>query len=131
MNNSSYEGVAISSEADPYETYRLRKIDNEIDVLSRSGWIAFVQKYFFAAILGSEDYIYNYQIDPKQDGRFSMGYTVESSNLGPSSNKHEHRLFVGPKIRKDLMERADNLELSIDMGWFWFWLSQWYMLWTF
>ena len=120
MNNSSYEGVAISSEADPYETYRLRKIDNEIDVLSRSGWIAFVQKYFFAAILGSEDYIYNYQIDPKQDGRFSMGYTVESSNLGPSSNKHEHRLFVGPKIRKDLMERADNLELSIDMGWFWF-----------
>ena len=37
--------------------------------------------------------------------------------------EHEHRLFVGPKIRKDLMLRADNLELSIDMGWFWF-LSQ-------
>ena len=33
---------------------------------------------------------------------------------------HEHRLFVGPKIRKDLMERADNLELAIDMGWFFF-----------
>ena len=37
-----------------------------------------------------------------------------------SQKSHEHRLFVGPKVRKDLMERADNLELSIDMGWFWF-----------
>ena len=27
---------------------------------------------------------------------------------------------MGPKIRKDLMVRAENLELSIDMGWFWF-----------
>ena len=28
MNNSSYEGVAISSEQDPYDTYRLSKIDD-------------------------------------------------------------------------------------------------------
>ena len=33
---------------------------------------------------------------------------------------HSHRVFIGPKIRKDLAQRADNLELSIDMGWFWF-----------
>jgi YidC/Oxa1 family membrane protein insertase len=49
-----------------------------------------------------------------------MGYTVESSSTSNVSTSHEHRLFVGPKIRKDLMQRADNLELSIDMGWFWF-----------
>jgi hypothetical protein len=34
--------------------------------------------------------------------------------------EHSHRVFIGPKIRKDLAVRADNLELSIDMGWFWF-----------
>ena len=119
MNNSSYEGVAISSERDPYDTYRLSRIDEKKEVLTRSGWIAFVQKYFFAALIGSDEYIYNYQIFPQDSGIYRMGYTVENSS-GNVSKSHEHRLFVGPKVRKDLMERADNLELSIDMGWFWF-----------
>jgi len=123
MNNSSYEGVAISSEADPYSTTRLRKIDEKQEVLSRSGWVAFIQKYFFAAIIGSDEYIYNYYVLPKESGFFRMGYTVEGSSTNSVTYGHEHRLYVGPKIRKDLMQRADNLELSIDMGWFWF-LSQ-------
>ena len=120
MNNSSYEGVAISSEQDPYNTSRLSRVDEPIEVLSRSGWIAFVQKYFFAALIGSDDYIYNYYVLPKESGIYRMGYTVESSSSSNVAKSHEHRLFVGPKIRKDLMQRADNLELSIDMGWFWF-----------
>ena len=119
MNNSSYEGVAISSERDPYDTYRLSRIDEKKEVLTRSGWIAFVQKYFFAALIGSDEYVYNYQVFPQDSGIYRMGYTVENSS-GSVSASHEHRLFVGPKVRKDLMERADNLELSIDMGWFWF-----------
>ena len=36
MNNSSYEGVAISTESDPYETYRLRSIDEPVGILSLS-----------------------------------------------------------------------------------------------
>jgi YidC/Oxa1 family membrane protein insertase len=32
----------------------------------------------------------------------------------------DHRVFIGPKIRSDLMSRASDLELTIDMGWFWF-----------
>ncbi len=129
MNNSSYEGIALSSEADPYSTTRLRRVDEPQEVLSRSGWVAFIQKYFFAAIIGSDEYIYNYYVLPKESGVFRMGYTVEGSSTSNVTYGHEHRLFVGPKIRKDLMQRAENLELSIDMGWFWF-LSQpmvWFM----
>ena len=120
MNNSSFEGVAISTESDPYETTRLRSVDEPIEVLSRSGWVAFIQKYFFAAILGSDEHIYNYYVLPKESGFFRMGYTVEGAAQNNKVFGHEHRLFVGPKIRKDLMQRAENLELSIDMGWFWF-----------
>ena len=130
MNNSSYEGVAISSATDPYSTSRLRSIDENIEDQSKAGWVAFIQKYFFAAIIGSDEYIYSYFAAPKNEsGLFKMGYIVESSSAVSGELKHEHRLFVGPKIRKDLMDRADNLELSIDMGWFWF-LSQpmvWFM----
>ena len=120
MNNSSYEGVAISSEQDPYDTSRLSRIDDTKEALTRAGWIAFVQKYFFAALIGSDEYIYNYYVLPKESGVYRMGYTVESSSSSNVAISHEHRLFVGPKIRKDLMQRAENLELSIDMGWFWF-----------
>ena len=120
MNNSSYEGVAISSEQDPYSTSRLGAIEEPVQVLSRSGWVAFVQKYFFAAIIGSSDYIYNYYALPNESGFYRMGYTVEGSSTSNIVYDHEHRLFVGPKIRKDLMTRAENLELAIDMGWFWF-----------
>ena len=120
MNNSSYEGVAISSEQDPYDTSRLSRVDDRKEVLTRAGWIAFVQKYFFAALIGSDEYIYNYYVLPKESGVYRMGYTVESSSSSNVAKSHEHRLFVGPKIRKDLMQRAENLELSIDMGWFWF-----------
>ena len=120
MNNSSYEGVAISSEQDPYDTSRLSRVDDKKEVLTRAGWIAFVQKYFFAALIGSDEYIYNYYVLPKESGVYRMGYTVESSSSSNVARSHEHRLFVGPKIRKDLMQRAENLELSIDMGWFWF-----------
>ena len=120
MNNSSYEGVAISSEQDPYDSSRLSRIDDPKKVLTRSGWIAFVQKYFFAALIGSDEYIYNYYVFPKESGVYRMGYTVENTSSSNVSTSHEHRLFVGPKIRKDLMQRAENLELSIDMGWFWF-----------
>ncbi len=79
MNNSSFEGVAISTESDPYETTRLRSVDEPIEVLSRSGWVAFIQKYFFAAILGSDEHIYNYYVLPKESGFFRMGYTVEGA----------------------------------------------------
>ena len=120
MNNSSYEGVAISSEQDPYDTSRLSRIDDTKEALTRAGWIAFVQKYFFAALIGSDEHIYNYYVLPKESGVYRMGYTVESSSSSNVTSSHEHRLFVGPKIRKDLMQRAENLELSIDMGWFWF-----------
>ena len=50
-----------------------------------------------------------------------MGYTVEPGDFSTGYvTNHTHRLFLGPKIRKDLVERADNLEQTIEMGWFWF-----------
>ena len=120
MNNSSYQGVAISSDQDPYETTRLRALDKPTSVLSRSGWISFIQKYFFAALIGSNEYVYNYFISPAESGVYRMGYTVEKGEATNLVYSHSHRVFIGPKIRKDLAERAENLELSIDMGWFWF-----------
>ena len=64
MNNSSYEGVAISSEQDPYDTSRLSRLMTQ--KRSYSSWVdCFCQKYFFAALIGSDEYIYNYYVLPR------------------------------------------------------------------
>ena len=42
---------------------------------------------------------------------------VKTSEVSAGIN---HRVFLGPKIRSDLLSRAQDLELTIDMGWFWF-----------
>src|SRR6056300_1329100 len=120
MNNSSYQGMAFSTDQDPYETTRLRNIDESISYLSRAGWVSFIQKYFFAVLIGSNDYVYNYFAHPSESGIYRMGYTVEKCDISNVVYEHSLRVFIGPKIRKDLAVRADNLELSIDMGWFWF-----------
>ena len=120
MNNGSYQGVALSTDADPYSTTRLRSLDKPISLLSKSGWLAFIEKYFFAALIGSDSYVYNYFAEPAESGVYRMGYKVEKSETENFVYSHDHRVFVGPKIRKDLALRSDNLELAIDMGWFWF-----------
>jgi YidC/Oxa1 family membrane protein insertase len=120
MNNSSYQAVAFSTSDDPYETQRLSGLDEKMSFLSRGGWVSFIQKYFFAAVIGSNDFVYNYFAQPGDAGIYSMGYTVEKGDVQNLVYSHSHRVFIGPKIRKDLEQRAPNLELSIDMGWFWF-----------
>lgn len=117
ISRSSYVGVAFNISDDPYVSYRFRNIDN-ISFDERGGWVASVQKYFLAALIGSDDHLYRYFAREPSVGSdiYSFGYIVESSN----DNEFEHRLYLGPKIRKDLIAVADDLELTIDMGWFWF-----------
>jgi YidC/Oxa1 family membrane protein insertase len=121
MTNSSYEGVGFSTKDEPYDTYRFRGIDEPLYFYSKGGWVAYIQKYFFSAFLGSDDYYYRYFAQPKNnEGLFRVGYTIEPEELDAVFYEHEHRVFIGPKIRSDLLSRSENLELSIDMGWFWF-----------
>jgi len=101
MNNGSFLGVAISTDSEPYETIKLNQVDKEggVEALSRSGWIAFVQKYFFAALLGSDENIYNFYALPSEGGLYRMGYTVESSSAGSLVYEHEHRVCIEWVIR--------------------------------
>lgn len=117
ISRSSFVGVAFNSKDDPYSSYRFRNIDN-VSFDERGGWVASVQKYFLAALIGSDESLYKYFAREPSAGSdlFSFGYIVESS----TSNSFEHRVYLGPKIRKDLIAVADDLELTIDMGWFWF-----------
>ena len=122
FENSSYTGVAFNTPADPYVNYRLRSVDESKEFIQRGGWLAFIQKYFMAAILTPSDREQTLTVIPPKDGDgvFVMAVMSSKDQLVDLRSGIEHRVFIGPKVRSDLMARAADLELSIDMGWFWF-----------
>jgi len=122
IEGSSYTGVAFNTPKDPYDNYRLSSIDERMEFQQRGGWLGFIQKYFMAAILPDPDQGVVLSVSPPQGGSdvyvmASISSDVEAIEM---IDGFQHRVFIGPKIRSDLMSRASNLELSIDMGWFWF-----------
>jgi YidC/Oxa1 family membrane protein insertase len=122
FENSSYTGVAFNTPSDPYVNSRLRSIDEEQYFRQTGGWIAFIQKYFMAAILTPGDREQTLTVLPPQSqgGVYVMAAMSQPSKDFDLRSGVEHRIFVGPKVRTDLMMRAADLELTIDMGWFWF-----------
>ena len=122
FENSSYTGVAFNTPEDPYVNSRLSGVDETQEFFQVGGWIAFIQKYFMAAILTPDNREQLLTVIPPQrdGGVYVMAAISPSSKDFDLMSGLEHRIFVGPKVRTDLMERAKDLELTIDMGWFWF-----------
>lgn len=127
MNRASFEGVGFSNQAEPYDAKRLGSLNERSIVYDNQlgGWVGFIQKYFLASLIGSDDRVYDYFAQKTKEGMYAMGYVSSSGSKTEKVlvSEYTHRVFVGPKIRKDLVARAENLELTIEMGWFWF-LSQ-------
>ena len=122
FENSSYTGVAFNTPDEPYANSRLRSIDERIEYFQRGGWVAFIQKYFMAAILTPSDRVQALIALPPASGSdtYVMGAMSREVKASDLMSGVDHRVFLGPKIRSDLMSRASDLELTIDMGWFWF-----------
>ena len=122
FENSSYTGVAFNTPEEPYANFRLRKIDERIEYFQRGGWVAFIQKYFMAAILTPSDRAQTLVAFPPSgnSATYVMGSILREVKSNQISSGVTHRVFLGPKVRSDLLTRAQDLELTIDMGWFWF-----------
>jgi len=122
FENSSYTGVAFNTPEEPYANLRLRNIDERIEYFQRGGWVAFIQKYFMAAILTPSDRAQTLVAFPpsSNSATYVMGSILREVKSNQISSGVTHRVFLGPKVRSDLLTRAQDLELTIDMGWFWF-----------
>ena len=122
FENSSYTGVAFNTPDEPYANTRLRSIDEGVEYFQRGGWVAFIQKYFMAAIITPSDRIQTLIALPPSNGSdtYVMGAISRETKANEIVSGVEHRVFLGPKVRSDLITRAPDLELTIDMGWFWF-----------
>jgi YidC/Oxa1 family membrane protein insertase len=122
FENSSYTGVAFNTPDEPYANTRLRSIDERVEYFQRGGWVAFIQKYFMAAIITPYDRVQTLTALPPSNSSdtYVMGAISRETKANQITSGIDHRVFLGPKVRSDLISRAQDLELTIDMGWFWF-----------
>ena len=118
FENSSYTGVAFNTPDQPYANTRLRSIDERVEYFQRGGWVAFIQKYFMAAIITPYDRVQTLTALPPSNGSdtYVMGAISRETKANQITSGIEHRVFLGPKVRSDLISRAQDLELTIDMG---------------
>jgi YidC/Oxa1 family membrane protein insertase len=75
-----------------------------------------------AAIITPSDRVQTLIALPPSNGSdaYVMGAISRETKSNQILSGIEHTIFLGPKVRSDLISRAPDLELTIDMGWFWF-----------
>lgn len=131
----SYTGAVLSSPEERYikfdfEDLRERKLAQDIS----DGWIAYLQHYFIGALLpmDAEQKYHYYSLVPG-NGLYTIGSMTPASRLAPGETTQAgHRVYLGPKIQKDLSALAPKLELTVDYGWLWpiakflFFLLSWF-----
>lgn len=116
----SYLGAVLSTQEEPYEKISLSDIkDGPYKATDSQGWIGFLQHYFVTAWIPKVEEPHSYQLK-ERNGRYLMGYVDPKFTVIPGATETVGaKLYVGPKILKQLQEVAPNLDLTIDFGILW------------
>ena len=96
FENSSYTGVAFNTPDDPYIHFRFQGIDERKEFVQKGGWVAFIQKYFMAAILTPSDREQTLTVIPPKEsgGVFVMAAMSKEAQDFDLRSGVEHRCFL-------------------------------------
>jgi len=115
----TYTGSAIYSPEEKYEKYSFDDMDDA--KLSRSvtgGWISMIQHYFLGAWIPPVDEKSHFYSNRLGEGRYLVGmYSPLVSVAAGANYSFSSKLFIGPKLQKEMEEAAPGLELTVDYGW--------------
>jgi YidC/Oxa1 family membrane protein insertase len=81
-----------------------------------NGWVAAMQHHFVAAIVPAAGKAYQYDLSVK-GGEFLLRVVGPAESVAPgASQDFAEKLFVGPKLQKQLEVTGPKLELTADYG---------------
>lgn len=119
----SYFGAAYSTPNDSFQKVSLEDLANHgfANQNAKGGWVAMVQHYFVSAWVPESGQTNTYFSEKDGQGLSVAAFAGPQQQIA-AGNKGElsATLYVGPKIRKQLLATAPNLQLSVDYGWLWF-----------
>ena len=88
----------------------------------KGGWAAMLQHYFFSAWLAEEyenNFYYTNVVKNDVGSDYIIGLRSEPVRVAPSeSAEFKNRLYVGPKLQKQIEKIQPGLELTTDYGMF-------------
>jgi YidC/Oxa1 family membrane protein insertase len=115
----SFIGGVISRPNEPYTKYGFDEInDGAFNQTVTNGWVAMIQHYFLAAAIPTRDEGYRIATNRSGERRILGTYSPVTNIAGGSTGELQTRLFIGPKEQDRLDAVADNLQLTVDYGWF-------------
>lgn len=119
----TFRGAAYSTPGEKYEKYKFSTIaDNEqLDVTSKTGWVAMLQQYFASAWIPHGDVSNNFYTRKLENGVVAIGYKSDNIIIPPGqSGNIASTLWVGPELQDAMAAVAPHLDLTVDYGWLWF-----------
>ncbi len=117
----SFFGIGFYNPEDKFEKIKFDDVgDSPYKVTSRSGWLAMIQHYFFAAWIPPADEEATYTTQALQTGGWPR-YIARSVSPARQAAPGEHvefssRLYLGPKLQDDLPDIAPGLEYTVNYG---------------
>ncbi|VFP79027.1 Membrane protein insertase YidC [Buchnera aphidicola (Cinara curtihirsuta)] len=119
FNIKSYTGTAFSSDKKNYQKHSFDDIFHKknINLITRNGWIAMLQKYFLTAWIPK--FIKKYMIYSNCINKniAVIGFISPEDCINPNSvYKVSSCLWIGPNIQNKLSYISKNLESTIDYG---------------
>ncbi len=148
---SSYQGTVYSLPKDDngkkltaYEKVKFKHMAGPKNmgrsISGQGGWIAYIEQYFVVAhTLGSDKESANEALTKIETFQLSNGnyltrlFDREVVTVQPGETHTFHaQFYLGPKLKDQLQETAEKLDLTLDFGWFSFisnimlWLLKFY-----
>ncbi|WP_343184051.1 membrane protein insertase YidC [Buchnera aphidicola (Ceratovacuna keduensis)] len=123
----TFRGAAYSNSKKKYSKINFDDIENKnyiSDYSNKNKWIAMVQPYFVSAWIPDNSLKNKMFVDKINVRDVSVGYITEKFKINSYQNKFFFsKLWLGPKVKKEMLEVSDSLYFTIDYGFLWF-LSQ-------
>lgn len=118
---NAYRGTAYSSDEKDYKKYSFSDVRSEnLNLDSKTGWIAMLQHYFVSAwIPQSGERTNTFYTNKTASDEAIIGFKttpiIVAANQQTSVNA---KLWMGPEVQDKMEAAAKNLNLTVDYGWF-------------
>lgn len=118
-----YRGGAYSTNEVRYEKYPFEDMqESDLKLNSKGGWVAMLQHYFVTAWLpnaGQDISIFSKVLNEQYA---ILGYKAkQATEIAQGSEASiQSRVWIGPKLPKQMNAAAEDLGLTSDYGWLWF-----------
>jgi len=105
-----------------YDGNKYRKLDGDdladepVELTATGGWIASIQHHFLAAAVPPPDEPFSYLASRREDLVTASAIGALQAVPAGGTRDYAERLFVGPKLQRQLAATAPELELTVDYG---------------